>query len=103
MRGDDSNPNHDRPNNIPPNIGEEQRDDGDARERGEHRPVVELGAEDPERLGGAREVEEEPVGAGWYKNNTAQNNMATRNNNDSKYYNALVRSNPRCVTGSASL
>uniref|UniRef100_A0A8R7QJL3 Uncharacterized protein n=1 Tax=Triticum urartu TaxID=4572 RepID=A0A8R7QJL3_TRIUA len=66
VRARKGEPDHDRADDVPPDVGEEHGDDGDPGEQGEDGAVVELGAEDPERLGalgGAREVEEEPGGA----------------------------------------
>uniref|UniRef100_M8CHU2 Uncharacterized protein n=1 Tax=Aegilops tauschii TaxID=37682 RepID=M8CHU2_AEGTA len=66
VRSREGEPDHDRTDDVPSDVGEEHGDDGDPGEQGEDGAVVELGAEDPERLGAlgaAREVEEEPGGA----------------------------------------
>lgn len=67
VRGDEGGADHDRADDVPADVGEEQRDDGDPGERGEDGAVLELHPEEAERLPrrrrGAREVEEEPGGA----------------------------------------
>lgn len=91
---DEGNPDHGRPDDVPADVGEEHRDDGDPGEHGQDGPVVELRAEDPERLaalGGAREVEEEPGGAEREEHEQGARVPEQRRSDDGEHGERVVR------------